>query len=287
MFARSGSSEVVFEGPIRSEILSTNRMVRICLPESYHKDTSKRYPVLYIQDGQNAFTTAGPGVAFGWGNWALDETALRLAREGKMEEIILIAIDCSRSRYREYRGPAAAADNSAYEKYKRFLIEELKPRIDREYRTKPKPSDTGLIGSSMGGICSLALAWERPDVFGNAASLSGAFQVENKYFLKQVLGSYQGKPKKISVYLDSGSKDYSGGDDGLRDTVAIAEELQRIGWKKGKNLELFTDPLLLPDQLKPLNLPEDKFKEAQSSQHNEMYWRLRAWRPLVFLFPPR
>ncbi|MGV3774319.1 MAG: alpha/beta hydrolase [Verrucomicrobiales bacterium] len=285
-FVSTATSGVVFEGLIKSEAFKANRFVRIYLPESYAKEPSRRYPVLYVHDGQNAFSTVGPHVAFGWGNWALDQTAAQLAREGKMGEVIMVAVDCSRSRYREYRGPTAASDNSAYEKYKSFLIDELMPKIDREYRTLVKPANTGVIGSSMGGICSLSLAWERPDVFGKAASLSGAFQVENKYFLKKVLAPYTGKPKKFSIYLDSGSSDYSGGDDGLKDTLAIADQLRRIGWKDGKNLMVFTDPLLTAEQLSGLNLPGDKFKEAQTSQHNEMYWRLRAWRPLVFMFPP-
>ena len=99
-----------------------------------------------------------------------------------MRPIIIVAIDCSASRYREYRGPIApGADNRAYESYARFLLQELKPRIDRDYRTLRGPEHTGVLGSSMGGICSVALAWEHPETFGLAASLSGAFQVEKQY----------------------------------------------------------------------------------------------------------
>lgn len=296
-----GQGKVVFEGPVFSTNFGTDRMVRIYLPPSYERERSRRFPVLYLHDGQNAFTTVGTNVAFGWGNWELDKTVGELCAAGRMREIIMVAVDCSAERYLDYRGPArryteselkelkrpppAPGDDSRYEKYKQFLIEELKPKMDREYRTLPDAPNTGLLGSSMGGICSLALAWERPDVFGRAASMSGAFWVEKTNFLANVLRPYRGKPKPVRIYLDSGTRDFSGTDDGRGNTDAVAAELRRIGWKDG--LEHFVDlkPLTEPD-LEKVGLRPDKRKEAQTSQHNEFYWRRRAWRALTFLFPP-
>jgi predicted alpha/beta superfamily hydrolase len=278
---------IIFEGEIPSAILGKPRRIHIYLPPSYEHSPKRRYPVLYIHDGQNAFSTAGPGAAFGWGPWDFDKTADRLVAEGKIEEIIMVAIDCSNERYKEYRGPAAwtkGGDSALYDRYERFLIDELKPKIDREYRTKKTAKDTGTIGSSMGGVISLALGWQQPEVFGKIASLSGAFQVENRAALKQ-LQDYRGKKKPIRIYLDSGRIDYTGGDDGLKDTEAVAGELRRIGYQK--DLLHFIDTPLTEDQLRPLNLSEGKFKEAIGSQHNELYWRLRAWRALEFLFGPK
>ena len=281
------SGKIVFEGTIASEILRTNRLIRIYVPPGYDESKSIRYPVLYVQDGQNAFTTAGPHAAFGWGNWELDKTAGRLIARGEMRPIIMVAIDCGASRYREYRGPIrAGGENRAYERYTRFLMEELKPKIDRDYRTLPGSANNGLLGSSMGGICSVALAWGHPEIFGLAASLSGAFQVESNYFQSEIVGNFKGPKKPIRIYLDSGISDYSGGDDGLKNTEALARELTRIGWKQGEDLLHFVDQPLTAEQLEPFDLPADKFKEAQRSQHNELYWRLRAWRALTFLFPP-
>ena len=281
------AGKIVFEGTIRSDILQTNRLIRIYLPPDYADDKTTRYPVLYVHDGQNAFSTSGPHAAFGWGSWDLDKTADRLISEKKMQSIIIVAVDCSASRYREYRGPIpAGTDNRAYERYARFLLEELKPRIDRDYRTKTGPGHTGLLGSSMGGICSLALAWEHPEKFGMAASLSGAFQVEKQHFLNSVLGSPKAKKKPIRIYLDSGTSDYTGGDDGRKQSEAVAGELKRLGWTPDEDLLHFVDQPLSARELEPFDLPPDKFKEAQRSQHNELYWRLRAWRPLTFLFPP-
>lgn len=295
---------VVFEGAIFSPTLKTNRMIRIYLPASYDRAPDRRYPVLYLHDGQNVFSTVGTNVAFGWGNWQLDKTTDELSSAGKIAEIIMVGIDCSAERYLDYRGPAsrsneseskttvrppsAPVDNTRFDKYSRFLIEELKPKIDREYRTWADAANTGVMGSSMGGICSLALAWEHPEVFGKAASISGAYQVEKKFFLTNVLRSYQGKSKSFKIYLDSGVIDFTGGDDGQKNTEAVATELRRIGWRDGVDLMHYVDQETLKDQeLEMTGLRRDKWKEAQTSQHNEFYWRLRAWRPLVFLFPKR
>jgi predicted alpha/beta superfamily hydrolase len=299
---RASASGIVFEGAIPSAAFGTNRFIRIWTPPSYQREASRRFPVLYVHDGQNAFTTAGTNAAFGWGSWELDRIAGELGRSNRMREVILVAIDCSRERYLDYRGPAHAftpeelatekfkppqiGDNSRYETYRRFLIEEIKPKIDREYRTLTNAADTGTLGSSMGGVVSLALAWDRPDVFGLAASLSGAFQVERKELLGRVQ-AYRGPPKTFRIHLDSGVTDFMGGDDGRSATDGLANELRRIGWIDGRNLQRFTDEKpLSEEQLAAAGLRRDKWAEAQRSQHNEFYWRLRVWRALEFLFPP-
>ena len=179
--------------PFASQVLGEERIVRIYFPPGYDQDHEARFPVLYVHDGQNVLSTAGPAVAFGWGGWDVDRTAERLAAEGRMREIMVVAVDNSPRRMREYRGPrrpqeilpdSASPEPTPFHLYMRFLVEELKPWVDQLYRTLPGPSDTGVMGSSLGGICSLALAWERPDIFGGAASLSGSFQMEGRWFLE-------------------------------------------------------------------------------------------------------
>jgi predicted alpha/beta superfamily hydrolase len=267
--------------------LSVKRTVRIYLPPSYEREINRRYPVLYLHDGQNVFSTAGTNICFGWGNWEIDKTVDDLCRATKMQEIILVAVDNSPARFAEYGGrhrSTETAANTEFENYASFLIEELKPRIDADYRTRSDPANTGILGSSMGGICSLVLAWEHPEVFGRAASLSGAFQVEGTNFLNQVLRAYRGKPKPSRLYLDSGVVDFMGGDDGQKLTQVVAEEIRRIGW--GHELMHYVDakPLTVPE-VEKMGLRRDKWAEAQTSQHNEFYWRLRLWRALTFLFP--
>ena len=290
------------EQKVESRHLGGARVVRVYLPPSYDSAPRKRYPVLYLHDGQNVFSPAGTNCCFGWGNWGLDTTADRLAAEGRMREVIMVAVDNSRARYKEYRGMIHEAEgkpprksaatnetgNERFEAYAKFLVEELKPRIDREFRTLKTPASTGVMGSSLGGICSLSLAWENPKAFGLAASLSGSFQIERRNFLTRVLKPFESRPKTLRLYLDSGVVDYTGDDDGRRHTDAVVAELRRIGWKDGRNLLHFTDEHPLNDEeLDRAGLRHDKREEARRSQHNEFYWRLRAWRALEFLFPPK
>jgi enterochelin esterase-like enzyme len=294
---------VVFEGAVASLALCNSRYVRVYVPPSYPTALHRRFPVLYVQDGQNAFSTVGDYVAYGWGNWRLDLTVDELTKVGRMRETILVAVDAGPDRYIEYRGPSypytaaqlrvlpwrpqAAGNDRAFNRYSRFLVHELKPRIDREYRTLADPAHTGLLGSSMGGVLSLALAWQFPGVFGLTGSLSGAFQVERRQFLLKVLRRYAGPRKPIQVYLDSGVVDTGGGDDGRKHTSAVAEEFRRIGWRDGIDLLHYLDEnLLTPDELAAAAVPTEKWQEAMASQHNELYWCRRAWRALSFLLPP-
>jgi predicted alpha/beta superfamily hydrolase len=278
---------------VRSHQLGTNRTIHVYLPASYKKEAGRRYPVLYLHDGQNIFSTAGTNCAFGWGSWQLDKTADGLARAQKMQEVIMVAVDNSDARIEEYAGrlslprtnAATAGGKTAFENYAAFLITELKPQIDREYRTKPGPANTGLMGSSLGGIGSVVLAWEHPEIFGRAACLSGSFQIEHTNFLNEVLHNYQGKPKPVWIYLDSGTVDFTGGDDNRALTAQVAAELRRIGWENDLMLSVDEQPLT-PEEMENAGLRRDKWAEAQTSQHNEFYWRLRAWRALTFLFPP-
>jgi predicted alpha/beta superfamily hydrolase len=287
--AQSGwSQERLLKHELASKFLNTTRTVRVYLPPSYSQKPDRRYPVLYLHDGQNLFTSAGTNICFGWGNWELDETVDELSRTRKMQEVILVAIDNSPVRYAEYCGRhhlAEANGNTEFENYTSFLIRELKPKIDSDYRTRPGPENTGIMGSSMGGICSIVMTWEHPEVFGRAASLSGSFQVEGTNFLNKILRAYQGKPKPTRLYLDSGVVDFTGGDDNRELTASVVEELRRIGW--GRALMHYVDakPLALPE-LEKTGLRRDKWNEAQTNQHNEFYWRLRSWRALTFLFPP-
>jgi predicted alpha/beta superfamily hydrolase len=273
---------------VSSRFLNAPRKIRVYLPPSYRHDPNRRYPVLYLHDGQNVFSSAGTNSCFGWGSWELDKTADELSRAGKMQELILVAVENTAGRYAEYCGRHHSTNmngNTEFENYSAFLLQELKPKIDSNYRTRPEPTSTGVMGSSMGGICSLVLAWDHPEVFGRAASLSGAFQVEKTNFLNNILGSYQGKPKPTRLYLDSGVVDFTGGDDGEKLTAAVEAEFRRIGWDEALMHYVDAKPLTLPE-LEKAGLRRDKQAEAKTSQHNEFYWRIRVWRSLTFLFPP-
>ncbi|HUJ09089.1 MAG TPA: alpha/beta hydrolase-fold protein [Verrucomicrobiae bacterium] len=297
MQATGGESGRLASETVPSHYLGASRRIQVYLPASYDKEPSRRYPVLYLHDGQNVFSSAGMNIAFGWGNWGLDTTADKLCHDGKMQEIIMVGVDNSVARTNEYSGRVNRARsvgsahatstnlNTAFENYTAFLITELKPRIDREYRTKTDAANTAVMGSSAGGICSLVLAWEHPEVFGKAASLSGWFAADGTNFLNSVLRNYRGNPKPIRVYLDSGVTDFMGGDDSCALTTQVAAELKRIGWTNDLYHYVDSEPLT-PNELEASGLRHDKWAEAQRSQHNEFYWRLRSWRAFMFLFPP-
>ena len=273
---------------LKSRYLGSRRGVHVYLPPSYRRRQNSRYPVLYLHDGQNVFSNTDSDSTFGWGSWELDRTADALARTGKMREIIMVAVDNSKNRMEEYNGRRrmpGETSRTAFEDYESFLIEELKPRIDREYRTLRDASKTGAMGSSMGGLCSLVLAWDHSEVFGCAACLSTAFGVWRSP-KRNMLTAYHGPPKPIRIYIDSGTVDPSGGDDGCSNTKAAVSELRRIGWTS-RNLRWFVDSRIVDqEELQKSGLSHEKWAESQKSQHNEFYWRRRAWRAFTFLFPP-
>src|SRR5215471_1127482 len=105
---------------VTSKFLNNARTVRIYLPPSYYEEPRRRYPVLYLHDGQNAFSSAGTNICFGWGNWELDKTVDALSRAKKMREVILVGINNSSGRYGEYCGlhhPANTNTNTEFEDY--------------------------------------------------------------------------------------------------------------------------------------------------------------------------
>src|SRR5882762_4017692 len=95
--------KLLTEEPVASQFLGGSRTVRVYLPPSYDADSKRRYPVLYLHDGQNVFSSGGANCCFGWGSWDLDKTAETLCAAGRMGEIIMVGVDNSRSRYKEYR----------------------------------------------------------------------------------------------------------------------------------------------------------------------------------------
>src|SRR5213596_2143584 len=139
-----------------SKIRKNRRDVLVYLPPGYRRFSTRRYPVLYLHDGQNVFDAA---TAFAGVEWGVDETAQRLIRQDLIEPLIIVAIaNTGDDRIHEYAPTPGVIDSSARRKkrskgwarrYGRFLIEELKSYIDKQYRTKPEAEFTGLGGSSL------------------------------------------------------------------------------------------------------------------------------------------
>src|SRR5439155_6981065 len=160
-----------------SRILGNRRDILVYLPPGYRRFTGKRYPVLYLHDGQNVFDAA---TSFGGVEWGVDETAQRLIREKLIEPLIIVAIaNTGENRIHEYAPtparippPKRKRSKGLLRKYGRFLVEELKPFIDKIYRTRPEPEFTGMAGSSLGGLATMALGPWFPTVFTRLAVMS-------------------------------------------------------------------------------------------------------------------
>ena len=162
---------------------------RVFLPPGYHENTLKKYPVLYMHDGQNLFLKEE---AFIGNTWRTDEILGMLDKMNAIEEVIVVGIHPN-ERMREYTSPG-------YEEYGRFLVEKLKPLIDAKYRTLTGPANTAVMGSSLGGVVSFYLGWQWPEVFGKIACLSSTFTYRD-----DLLERVSVEPKrKIKIYLDSG-----------------------------------------------------------------------------------
>ena len=219
-----------FAPPIEfdSTRLGRRHRIRVYLPPGYDENTLKRYPVLYMQDGQNLFF---PDEAFLGNDWHVDETVGVLDTMSVVDDFIVVAV-YSKDRLAEYTKPG-------YETYGKSLVGEVKPRIDQDFRTLPGPYRTALLGSSLGGVVSFYLAWEWPDVFGRAACLSSTFGYRDDLF-ERVLSE---EKRDAGFYLDSG---WPG--DNYEITLSMAMALVSRGWVFGRDLIHFAFPLAEHDE---------------------------------------
>src|SRR4051794_8921394 len=147
--------------------LRNRRGVDVYLPDSY-AEGRRRYPVVYMQDGQNL---SDPAIAFCGNTWHLDEGLPWLA--GRGIEPIVVGVHNTPGRLAEY-SPFADARHGGGDgdRYARFLIDTVKPRIDAAFRTRKDREHTAVAGSSMGGLISLYAFFRRPSPFGAAAVIS-------------------------------------------------------------------------------------------------------------------
>jgi len=249
-----------FHPRFQSSHLSPERDVIVYLPPGYESEPRRRYPVLYLQDGQNLFDAA---TSFAGVEWGVDETAGKLIRTGKVEPLLVVGIyNTGDHRADEYTPTRTAAGHGgmAY-LYARFLIEELKPFIDSIYRTRPDAANTGLGGSSLGGLVSLVIGLEHPGVFGKLALHSPSVWWDGKAVLDQV-AALREKPK-LRIWLDIGTMEGRGT---LADTRALRDGLRSKGWRLRRDLRYF---------------------EARGGRHNEAAWARRVGPMLRWLFPAR
>ncbi|HEX8393350.1 MAG TPA: alpha/beta hydrolase-fold protein [Longimicrobium sp.] len=237
---------------LHSPQLNNERDVLVYLPPSYGH-TSRRYPVLYMHDGQNLFDRA---TSFG-DEWEVDQTLESAADEG-LEAIVVGLPNIGPERLNEYspwtdrRHKQGGKGN----KYVDWIIHTVKPLVDRDFRTRTDREGTGIAGSSMGGLISLYAFFKHPDVFGFTGVMSPAlwFAGRSIYPFVQERPFTPGR-----IYLDVGTSE---GSEELHDVRRMKEILTQKGYKTGHDLMFIVE---------------------MGGAHNERAWARRLRRELHFL----
>lgn len=250
-----------------SRFLPHSRTISVWLPPGYDLDSQKRFPALYMQDGQNLFD---PETAFAGNPWFVDEVAEREIRAGRVRPFIIVGVANTIDRLREY-GPRQAGfeqDEDLSHNYGRFIVEEVKTFIDANYRTLPDADHTGIGGSSMGGLISLHVCKSYPDVFRLCAALSPSLWWDREYFLRNAEEDAQWLDR-CRVWVDMGTQE-GASEAGMRAMTRRVARLARVfrerGLREGRQFHA---------------------EEIEGGMHNETAWGGRFDRVLRFLFGTR
>lgn len=273
------------EGMKRISIESFNsaylvpRQVDIYLPAGYPE--AGKYHVLYMHDGQNL---SNPATSTFNTPWRADEALSRLMREGKIPPTILVGIWNTSERYQEYAPSPAFANLSESTKaairqnygeipygevYLRFIVEELKPFIDKEYKTIPGPSATSIAGSSMGGLSSLYALCAYPEVFSRAACLSIHWPILTKVPDDSMFSTFF-EWVKSNLPADGNHRLY------MDRGTATLDSLYKPYMDR---VELMMKESGFPSE-------QYKIKVFEGAEHNEIAWANRFEEVLVFLLGP-
>ena len=234
--------------------LKTTRKIWIYFPPDY-QNSDKRYPVIYMQDGQNLFDDF---TSFS-GEWNADETLNQIFLETGQSAIVIGIDNGGETRLTEY----SPWNNEKYKTkgegdlYLEFLTKTLKPYIDKTYRTQKQSSKTLIIGSSMGGLISLYASVKYPTVFGKAGIFSPAFWFVSKD-LKTYLNKNQNNLKNSKFYFVAGKNE----------DETMAPEIETV------------NELLLKKSVPKKNIV---VKIDEDGTHSENYWKRELKQALIWL----
>jgi predicted alpha/beta superfamily hydrolase len=238
---------------IASQHLDHDRHAIVWMPPGYDDEParSRRYPVLYMHDGQNLFDPRSSATHVDWG---VDETIGRLVADGKMEPIIVVGVFNTIDRQKEYSPWERGAD------YARFLAEELKPMIDAQYRTQRGPEATGVMGSSMGGLISLYLGWKHPDIFSRVGAISTHFPWNAGQIIRDI-DATRDYSRSARVYFDFGTETLDATYEPFQQEMTAVFEA--MGWKQPGDFVVY---------------------KAVGASHLESAWRARLHLPMMYLY---
>lgn len=243
-----------------SHWLGSHRDLWVYLPPGYDPADERRYPVLYLNDGNNMFSAA---TAFAGHEWGLDETAEWLISTHQLPPLICVGIANTVERMAEYTwSGAASGEGGRGPAYARFVTEEVKPFIDAVYRTQPERAVTGMLGSSLGGLNALYMGAYEGDVFSRIGAMSPSLWWNERRALSQLAQIR----RDLRIWVDVGERE---GDTPTEwaanrgDARALAELLTRRGYQPGANMRYYEAPL---------------------DGHDEGAWGRRAALALLFLY---
>lgn len=248
----------------RSKFVAARELL-VWLPPGYAADSTRRYPVVYLHDGQNVFdgaTSFIPGQ-----EWQADEVADLGIRSGRLPACILVGIPNTPARMDEYtfardarHGGGRSAD------YMRFLLDEVKPFVDRTFRTRPDARHTAVVGSSLGGLVSLDLGLLHPGTFGAVGCVSPAAWWADRDIVTRLTASRTHLP--VRIWIDIGTAESTptatGSEPWVDDARAMRDALRARGWVEGADLH---------------------YEEVEGAKHNEAAWAARIGRILQFVVP--
>ncbi|HTI06113.1 MAG TPA: alpha/beta hydrolase-fold protein [Gemmatimonadales bacterium] len=264
---------LVYWPPMHSAHLGPDRVVEIWLPPGYDSSSTTRYPVLYMSDGQNLFD---PRIASTGTDWGVDEAIVRLVQRGVIPPVIVVGVWNSAERGKEYSPWQNAPD------YARFLIEELMPRVNAQFRTLTGAAHTAVMGSSMGGLLSFYLVTHHPEAFGACGCMSTAFLLSPAFVQQYFTGVPKVANPDTTAYIErdiqAGLRAPRGarywfdfGGQGLDTNFGPSHEIVRQ-WLRKQGLKDGVDFVI---------------RRYPDATHNEASWRARLDDPLTFLFGRR
>jgi len=233
--------------------LNRERTLRLYLPPSYALQPERRYPVIYMHDGQNLFDDATSYA----GEWGVDETLNELARTHGFEAIVVgidNGLDKRMNELNPWPHPQFGVGEG--EDYVSFIVDVVKPLIDRDYRTLRDAANTAVIGSSMGGLISDYAIHRHPGVFGKAGVFSPAYWTAPEMFR---FAAERPLPPGARVYL------YMGGGEGEQ----MVSNVQRMHSQLNGTLPAGASSVL---------------RVVPGAPHNEGAWRRELPAALVWLF---
>ena len=243
----------------RSRFLRNQRDFIVYLPPHYHEQPQRRFPVLYMHDGQNLFdgaTSFVPGM-----DWHVGHTADDFILTGAVQPLIIVGIyNVGKVRIHEYTPTKAPRlGGGRADRYAKFLIQEVMPFIQQEYRALSDPRVTGMGGSSLGGLVSLYLGLKHPRIFGRLAALSPSVWW-NQRVIHRFAAAAPVEPRP-RIWLDIGTNE---GPRIVHDVEEFRDVLLQKGWQLERDLH---------------------YQRIEGAEHNEAAWARRVGPFLQFLYP--